>query len=316
MSRAKIDIKKGLGKGLHSTWKLGRIIFPITTLIVILRHTPVIDQLSQLLAPFTRLFGLPGEAAIAFVLGNLQLYAGIGSILAMDLTMKEVFILAVMLSFSHNLILESAFLKEIRVSIWLVVTVRLGMAMLFGMLVNLLYPDGGEEAAYTVVEPAMNQDAWGSIVLEAVGAGLGAVLQLAMIVIPLMVVIQAIYDLSLLDFFTRWMKPLLQPLGISQRGAIVIGSGMIFGLIYGASVIIQEAKEQNFSKRELTLLILYLAICHASLKITIIFLPLGVNVLWLLLFRFVGAVVLLLVVAWLWKRPMKKSLNTEQQTVS
>ncbi|WP_238544488.1 hypothetical protein [Geomicrobium sp. JCM 19037] len=44
--------------------------------------------------------------------------------------------------------------------------------------------------------------------------------------------------------------------------------------------------------------------------------PLGVNVLWLLLFRFVGAVVLLLVVAWLWKRPMKKSLNTEQQTVS
>ncbi|GAK14666.1 nucleoside recognition domain-containing protein [Geomicrobium sp. JCM 19039] len=315
MSRAKIDVKKGLGKGLHSTWKLGRIIFPITTLIVILRHTPVIDQLSQLLAPFTRLFGLPGEAAIAFVLGNLQLYAGIGSILAMDLTMKEVFILAVMLSFSHNLILESAFLKEIRVSIWLVVTVRLGMAMLFGMLVNLLYPAGGEEAAYTVVEPAMNQDAWGSIVLEAVGAGVGAVLQLAMIVIPLMVVIQAIYDLSLLDFFTRWMKPCLQPLGISQRGAIVIGSGMIFGLIYGASVIIQEAKEQNFSERELTLLILYLAICHAVIEDTMIFLPLGVNVLWLLLFRFVGAVVLLLIVAWLWKRTVKKSLSTEQQAV-
>lgn len=46
-----------------------------------------------------------------------------------------------------------------------------------------------------------------------------------------------------------------------------------------------------------------------------IFLPLGVNVLWLLLFRFVGAVVLLLIVAWLWKRTVKKSLSTEQQAV-
>ena len=49
------------------------------------------------------IFGLSGDAAIPLVLGNfLNLYAAIGAILTLDLTVKEVFIIAVMLSFSHD----------------------------------------------------------------------------------------------------------------------------------------------------------------------------------------------------------------------
>jgi hypothetical protein len=44
-----------------------------------------------------------GEAAIPLVLANLlNLYAGIGAILSLELTIKEVFILAIMMSFSHH----------------------------------------------------------------------------------------------------------------------------------------------------------------------------------------------------------------------
>ena len=54
------------------------------------------------------LLGLRGETAIPLVLGNaLNLYAGIAGILSLDLTVKEVFILATMLSFSHNIFIET-----------------------------------------------------------------------------------------------------------------------------------------------------------------------------------------------------------------
>ena len=57
----------------------------------------------ELIAPIMGIFGLSGEAAIPLVLGNgLNLYAGIAGILSLELTVKEVFIIAVMLSFSHN----------------------------------------------------------------------------------------------------------------------------------------------------------------------------------------------------------------------
>src|SRR3954465_5317235 len=102
-------IQNGLRVGLRTTWTLGKIIFPITVLVVILQHTPVLPWLIKLVSPFMGIFGLSGEAAIPLVLGNaLNLYAGIAGILSLELTVKEVFIIAIMLSFSHNIFIETA----------------------------------------------------------------------------------------------------------------------------------------------------------------------------------------------------------------
>src|SRR6478609_3723094 len=101
--------KKGFMNGLRVTWLLGKVIFPITLIVAFLQHTPVLPWVIDLIAPFMSIFGLSGDAAIPLVLGNaLNLYAGIAGILSLELTVKEVFILAVMMSFSHNLLIESA----------------------------------------------------------------------------------------------------------------------------------------------------------------------------------------------------------------
>ena len=87
-------LQNGLKAGLKTTWTLGKIIFPITILVVILQHTPMLPWIIELIAPIMGLFGLSGEAAIPLVLGNaLNLYAGIAGILSLELTVKEVFIL-------------------------------------------------------------------------------------------------------------------------------------------------------------------------------------------------------------------------------
>ena len=116
----KETISKGLLSGLRTTWMLGKIIFPVTFLVSILQYTPVLPWIIDLISPAMKLIGLPGDAAIPLVLGNfLNLYAGIGGILALDsLTVKEVFIIAVMLSFSHNLFIETGVALKVGVKLW------------------------------------------------------------------------------------------------------------------------------------------------------------------------------------------------------
>ena len=72
----KQTLKNGLRTGLDTTWTLGKIIFPVTLIVAILSHTPVLPWLVDLAAPFMKIFGLSGEAGIPLVLGNfVNLYA-------------------------------------------------------------------------------------------------------------------------------------------------------------------------------------------------------------------------------------------------
>ncbi len=60
-------------------------------------------------------------------------------------------------------------------------------------------------------------------------------------------------------------------------------------------------REQKFTRRELTLIILFLCACHAIIEDTLIFIPLGINVLPLLLIRLLAAILLTLLIARLWR---------------
>ena len=121
----KISWKKGILSGFKTTWVLGKVIFPITFIITLLGFTPVLQKIVDFISPVMKVFGLPGEAAVPLVLGNfLNLYAGIGGILSLDLTVKEVFIIAVMLSFAHNIFIETSVALSVGVRLWVVLLVR------------------------------------------------------------------------------------------------------------------------------------------------------------------------------------------------
>lgn len=133
-------LRDGTYKGFKTTWTLAKVIVPIYIIITILKYTPVIDWIAILFEPLMQLFGLPGEAAIALVMGNLlNLYAGIGVMVTLPLSVKQLTIMAVMLSFSHSLLVETAVSKRVGVSVPMVLTVRIGLMILSGVMMNLLY---------------------------------------------------------------------------------------------------------------------------------------------------------------------------------
>ncbi|OLO38137.1 hypothetical protein BTR23_12145 [Alkalihalophilus pseudofirmus] len=308
-------LKRGLLVGLQTTWTLGKIIFPITLIITILGYTPVLEWVAQWLAPLLGWIGLPGEAAIPLILGNvLNLYAAIGAILTMELTVKEVFILAIMLSFSHNLFIESAVAAKVGIRMSVVLAVRLGLAFFSAWIIHLFWKGGSEIAQYGFVSSGQHAEVsgWLAITWKGIESATIGIAQLALIVIPLMIFIQIMKDLNWLKVFSKWMSPFTRMLGIRENTSTTLASGLFFGLAFGAGVMIQAVKEDGVKKKDLYLVFIFLVACHAVIEDTLIFIPLGIPIWPLLIIRLVVAILLTMVVAFVWNRLEKKQQVTEK----
>lgn len=297
-------LRRGFFVGLQTAWTLGKVIFPITLIVSVLQHTPVLQWLIQLVAPLMKWIGLPGDAAIPLVLGNLlNLYAGIGAILTLHLTVKEVLILAVMLSFSHNLLIESTVASRTGMSIVLMVIVRIGLALLSALLIHHLWHGGSETAQYGFVSNLPEQlTSWGAILFAAVKKACLGIAQLALIVIPLMMAIQILKERKWIHAFSKWLAPVTKALGMKENTSLTLAAGLVFGLAYGAGVMIQAVREDGVSKHDLTLAFIFLVSCHAVVEDTLVFVPLGIPVWSLLCIRLATAIVLTMFVGFIWNR--------------
>jgi hypothetical protein len=307
-------VKRGFMVGLRVTWALGKIIFPITLLIALLQHTPILPWIIEAIAPLMNIFGLSGDAAIPLVLGNfLNLYAGIGAILTLDLTVKEVFIVAVMLSFSHSMLIESGLAIKTGVKLWVLLVVRIGLAVSSALVINWMWKGGSEPAQYGFVS-SQNEavtGGWFHIGLDALQQALMGVVQLAIIVIPLMIGIQILKEKKWLDVFSKWMAPVTRSLGMNENTSTTLAAGLLFGLAYGSGVMIQAVKEDGVSKKDLTIAFIFLGSCHAVVEDTLIFIPLGIPVLPLLLVRLGIAIVLTATVAIIWNKSIEAKARKE-----
>jgi spore maturation protein SpmB len=132
-------VKKGAFTGVKITWQLSKIIVPVYFAVTFLKHTPVINLISKQFAPVMSIFGLPGKAAVALVLGVfVNLYAAVGAMLPLSLSIKEISIISIMLSFCHNLPVETAISKKVGLSGIKVIAVRAGLAVISGIAFNLI----------------------------------------------------------------------------------------------------------------------------------------------------------------------------------
>jgi hypothetical protein len=115
------------------------VIVPVYFLVAILSRYEGLDRLAAFFEPAMKLFGLPGQAALVLVLGNIvNLYAALGAIAAINLTSGQLTIIALMLGFSHSLLVESAVVKQAGVPIRLILPLRLGMMIAVGLVAGQL----------------------------------------------------------------------------------------------------------------------------------------------------------------------------------
>lgn len=159
---------------------------------------------------------------------------------------------------------------------------------------------------------------WMAFVHEAVTGIWNNVYIMALIVIPIMVVLELARDMQILDRMANWLASPLKIFGFSPKAAFPLLVGIIFGIAYGAGVLIEEARSGRLSWKDLFLINVFLSICHAVVEDTALFMAVGADGLIILLGRFLAAILITFLISrttWLEREKLKRSV-TEMSCVT
>jgi len=129
------------------------------------------------------------------------------------------------------------------------------------------------------------------ILKEGLFGSFNTIYSIAKIVIPLMVVLQIAKDYKVLDKISKSFEFIAEFFNMSKESTLPLLVGIIFGISYGAGVIIQTAKEGDLSEKDTFLISTFLIICHALIEDTLLFVVVGANGYWLIGIRTVAAII-------------------------
>lgn len=132
---------------------------------------------------------------------------------------------------------------------------------------------------------------WLEFFQTALQGSFKSVFQMAVIIIPLMVILEIAKDMQILDRIAHWLAPVMRFFRLPQKSAFPLLVGLTFGLAYGAGVIIESVKNGDLTWRDLFLINVFLILCHSVLEDTALFMAVGANGVLILASRIVLAVV-------------------------
>ena len=135
------------------------------------------------------------------------------------------------------------------------------------------------------------------IFINSVIGAFTTMFKITLVIIPIMLVIEIARDLNIIDKIAKGMHPITKHFKITDEGTLLLTVGLLFGLTYGAGVIIQSSKEGNLDRRSLIIVIVFLATCHAVFEDAVLFVSMGANGILLIGIRLVTAVILTYIVS-------------------
>ncbi len=289
-------ITVGSWRGVRAFLKLMLIVGPVYTLVHLLRYTPVLAALARITAPLMRFFGLPGEAAVALILGNfINLYAGLGAITALGLPRGQLTVLSLMLLLSHSQLLETAVFFQIRAKWWLLWAVRLLVAVVAGWGLAALTLKGqatGAAADAAARLAALAHQTWPGLERAALnwGAGLwSTAIKMLLVLVGIFAVLELFRCYGLLAKLLAGINRLTRLIGLSAEAGMPWLAGNVFGIVFGAGVITETVREGGLSSKQVTLVATFLALCHGLFEDTAIFVVMGADLFWITVPRLVLA---------------------------
>jgi len=98
---------------------------------------------------------------------------------------------------------------------------------------------------------------------------------IAIIVMPLMIFMEIAKDIKLLDFIAKLFKPVTRLFRTHEKSAFPLAVGIIFGISYGAGVLIKSAEDGEIDTNSLFIISVFLAACHAIVEDTLLFVAVG-----------------------------------------
>ena len=259
--------------------------------IMLLQYFGVIAWISELLTPLFSSFGLPGEAALAYVSGYfVNCYTAMAVMSTLQLDMRAITILSVMVLCSHNMIVETTVQAKTGSSAVRIVIIRTLSAFILAFVLNKIMPGEFEKTVSETITTEnltfvnMLKD-WALRTLRTVGL-------MIVLVYALTLLQRILSEFGIIEHIANFLKPVMVFFGLPPRTAFLWLVANTLGLAYGAAVMIDQAETGTTTKEENDILNHHIGVSHSNLEDLLLFTALGGNFLWMLLSRWAMSLVL------------------------
>lgn len=251
--------------------------------ILVLRYFNILHWFSSLISPVFNIFGLPGEASLAYVTGYfVNVYSAIAVIATLDMDVRAITILSVMVLCSHNMIIETAVQKKTGSSAIRMVFIRTFSAFFLAFCLNLVMPG---EVVSSVMDPASVSISFPEMLSNWFFSTLRVVVIMTTLIFALSILQRILSEFGIIRWISKFLRPFLAIFGLPAKTSFLWIVANILGLAYGAAVMIEEYESGKVNKTDIDLLNHHIAISHSNLEDVILLTSMGGLFWWLLLSR-------------------------------
>ena len=274
-------------------WWLTKIMVTLSFVILLLQYFGIIEWISYWLTPLFSHFGLPGEAALAYVSGYfVNCYSAIAIMTTLDLSTRAATILSVMVLCSHNMIVETTVQHKTGSSVLSIILIRTLSAFILAWVLNKIMPGSFENI---VDGNSVQEQLTFAVMLKQWALRTTKnVVTMALLVYLLTILQKVLNEFGIIQYISKFLKPVMIFFGLSPKTAFLWLVSNTLGLAYGAGIMIEEAEKGETTKEENDLLNRHIGISHSNLEDLLLFSAAGGAFLWMLLSRWAMSFV------WVW----------------
>ncbi|RLC23570.1 MAG: iron transporter [Deltaproteobacteria bacterium] len=298
VQKIKLGIRKGLTKGWKGLVWLLKIIIPISFATTLLVHFEIIYKLDFLLTPVMTWISLPASAALVLIIGLFTgIYGTVAALSVMPFSIEHMTLIAIYTLISHNIIQESIVQGNSGINTFFAAFFRLFMAFVVTFICAKIMGITPETGGLTGAEGFAREPVPFMVMLKTWGwETFKLIIQIFCIIMPLMVILELAKTFNIISFITKMTSPVLSIMGLNRSTGMLWLTASIFGLAYGAAVIVEETQSNAYKKEDLIKLHLSIGINHSMIEDPVLFLPLGLPIFWLWIPRLAAAII----VTWLY----------------
>lgn len=293
MSLSRTQLRYGLRTGSRKGWGsfvwICKILIPTSFLVILIQWSGLLYQAVPLLNPLMRLINLPGEAALPIISGVLiGPYTTIAIVTVIPFSLEQITLIAIFTMIAHSLIIEGIIQHKSGINAAKITLIRLASAILTVFIVSQFFGDTTRSiivpAYLTVATPFIEVlKVWGVDTIELL-------IKILIIIMAVMIALECLKSLGWMEYLLNFSQPVMKILGLSRRTALLWVTAVVFGLMYGGAVIIEEAKKGVLTKEELERLHISIGTNHSMVEEPALWLALGLNGFWLWVPKLITAV--------------------------
>ena len=297
MEKLKKIIRQAAPRALKTIWWIFKITATVSFIMFLLKYTGILTWIATAVSPVFHIFGLPGDAALAYVSAYfINIYSGIAVISTLDMTVRQITILGTMNLAAHAMVAETAIQKKTGTPVIHMVIVRTLASLTLGIVMNLVLPGRPEYTADTIALseiPFLNiqGELWPMFLVWLKGLARLTVWMTTLILL-LNIMQRALYEYGIMNKISRFFSPLLTVFGLPKETTFLWIVANVIGLLYGSAAIMDEMERGKISDRSILLLNTHIGISHSNLEDLMLFSAIGGIWYWMLLFRWAMVTVL------------------------